>query len=256
MEFIKIAKEGHVALVTISNPPVNVLTFPVLDELSAAMEDLAADKEVWALVLNSDQKIFSAGADAKNLGKVDRAGNLATSDRMQQALLKVENFPHPVICAVHGNIMGGGLELALCADLRVFDEKTKCAFPETGLGITPGAGGTQRLTKLVGAGVAKRMIYTGEMVPAAEALALGICEYVAEEGKVTEKAMEVAQKICTKGPLAVAVAKKCIDYATENPLLAGLKFENETNSALFESEDRIEGITAMFEKRKAEFKNQ
>ncbi len=255
MQFVKTSKEGHVGVLTLSNPPVNVLTFDVLEEMSQAMDEFANDPEVWALVVCSDQKIFSAGADVKNLKTVDRAGNYATSERMQNVFLKFESFPHPVICAVHGNCMGGGLELALCADIRVFDAKVKAGFPECGLGITPGAGGTQRLTRLVGVGRAKRLIYTGELVPAQEALALGVCEYVAEEGQSLAKAMEVAQTICSKAPIAVAECKKCIDYADEHDLLSGLKFENEHNSSLFETEDRIEGISAMFEKRKAEFKN-
>ena len=255
MEFVKLSKNGHIAVVTMSNAPINVLTFDMLDEMSQVFSQLEKDPEVWVVVLNSDQKIFAAGVDLKNLRAVDREGNYRTSERIQKVFLQIESFPHPVICAVHGNCMGGGLELALSCDLRVFDARVKAAFTECGLGICTGAGGSIRLTKLIGAGRAKRLIYTGELLTAQSAYELGICEYVAEEGKVLEKALEVAQVISTKGPLGVAAAKKCITYAPLNELKDGLVFENETNSALFDTEDRKEGIAAFFEKRKPEFCN-
>ena len=255
MEFVKLSKQGHVAVVTMSHAPINVLSFEMLDEMSQVFSELEKDPQIWAVVLNSDQKIFAAGVDLKNLKAVDRQGNLNTSSRIQKVFVQIEQFPHPVICAIHGNCMGGGLELALSCDLRVFDARVKAAFTECGLGICPGAGGTQMLTKLVGAGRAKRLIYTGELLSAQSAYELGICEYVAEEGKVLEKAMEVAQLICTKGPKGVATAKRCIEFAGGHSLAEGLVFENETNSELFETKDREEGINAFFEKRKPEFEN-
>ena len=255
MALVRSSVEGHTAVVTMSNAPINVLSFELLDELSEVFADLEKDPDVWAVVLNSDQKIFAAGVDLKNLKSVDREGNFRTSERIQKVFLQIESFPHPVICAVHGNCMGGGLELALSCDLRVFDEKVKAAFTECGLGICTGAGGSIRLTKLIGSGKAKRLIYTGELLTAQSAYELGICEYVSEEGKVLEKALEVAQIISSKGPLGVAAAKKCIVYAQTHDLADGLNYENETTSALFDTEDRKEGIAAFFEKRRPEFKN-
>jgi len=254
MEFVKLSKEGHVAVVTMSHAPINVLSFEMLDEMSEVFSQLEKDQDVWAVVLNSDQKIFAAGVDLKNLKAVDRQGNLDTSNRIQKVFLQIEHFPQPVICAIHGNCMGGGLELALSCDLRVFDEGVKAAFTECGLGICTGAGGSQRLTRLVGVGRAKRLIYTGELLSAQSAYELGICEYVAEKGCATQKALEVANVIAGKGPLGVAAAKRCIDYADEHDLADGLEFENQTNSALFDTEDRAEGIAAFFEKRRPVFK--
>ena len=253
MEYVKLRKEGHVAVVTMSHEPINVLSFEMLEEMAQVFSQLEEDKDVWAVVLNSDQKLFAAGVDLKNLRSVDRQGNIDTANRIQKVFLQIENFPHPVICAVHGNCMGGGLELALSCDLRVFDAKVRAAFTECGLGICTGAGGSVRLTRLIGEGRAKRIIYTGELLSAASAYELGICEYVAEEGKVLEKALEVAQTICTKGPLGVATAKKSIVFAGSHGLLESLAFENEENSKLFDTEDRMEGINAFFEKRKAQF---
>ena len=255
MNYIKLEKDGHVAVVTMSHAPINVLSFDMLDEMSAVFSQLEQDADTWAVVLRSDQKIFAAGVDLKNLRAVDRQGNLDTSERIQKVFLQIENFPHPVICAVHGNCMGGGLELALSCDLRVFDANVKAAFTECGLGICTGAGGSVRLTRLIGEGRAKRLIYTGEMLSAQSALDLGICEYVAEEGKAAEKAMEVARVICTKGPKGVATAKKSIVFAASHYLLPALEYENRINSELFDTEDRAEGINAFFEKRKPEFKN-
>ena len=255
MEYVKLEKKDHIAVVTMSYPPVNVLSFDMLDELSDVFSGLEKDENIWAAVLCSDQKIFAAGADLKSLRTAGSAANYETSSRMQKVFLQIENYPHPVICAVHGSCMGGGLEMALSCDLRVFDAKVKAAFPECGFGIGPGAGGTQRLTKLTGVGRAKRLIYTGEVLTAQSALELGICEYVADEGRALEKALEVAEKIVSKGPKGVAAAKKCIEYAADHPLADGLVYENKTISALFDTEDKAEGIAAFFEKRTPQFRN-
>ena len=254
-KYIKISVQDHAALLTMSHPPVNVLTFDMLDEMYDAFCEFEKRDDVWAVVINSDQKLFAAGVDLKNLQACTPESNYETSARIQKVFCKLESFEHPVICAIHGNCMGGGFEMALACDLRVFDANVRIAFPETGLGICTGAGGSQRVTKLVGSGIAKRLIYTGELLNAEEALKLGICEYVSEEGKATEKAMEIAQKICKKGPKGVACAKKCIEYAQTHSLAEGLEYENKTNSELFTTEDRKEGIAAFFEKRKPVFTN-
>ena len=255
MEFIKTRTEDHVGVITMSHAPINVLTFDMLDEIYDALDAFEADQDVWCIVLHSDQKIFAAGVDLKNLQACDYDRNYETSVKIQRVFRRIETFTHPVICAVHGNCMGGGMEMALSCDLRVFDPKVRAAFTECGLGICTGAGGSVRLTKLVGSGKAKRLIYTGEMLNAQAAYDLGICEYVSEEGQVFEKAMEVAQTICTKGPRGVACAKKCIDFSAENGLVESLEYENHNTSDLFNTEDSREGINAFFEKRKPEFKN-
>ncbi len=252
---LSVEMRGHAAVVTMAGEPVNALTTELVDELYEAFCELEKDENVWCAVLCSGKKLFAAGADLKELMSVGRDGNMATSEHMQRSFLKIENFPHPVIAAVNGVAFGGGLELALSCDLRVFDAKTKVAFPECGLGIIPGAGGTQRLTRLVGPGKAKRLIYTGEVICAEEAYRLGICEYYEAERGCLEKALEIAEAICEKAPMAVAECKKCIEFAMEKELDEGLVYERRVGSELFETEDKNEGIGAFLERRQAIFKN-
>lgn len=252
---VTVTREGHVGVVVMCSAPVNALTFDLLDDLSGAFHELEADKDVWAVVLCSGMRLFAAGADLKNLAVVRRSGNLETARHMQRVFLQIENFPHPVICAVNGVALGGGLELALSCDLRVFTAKTKVGFPEGGLGIIPGAGGTQRLSKLIGLGAAKRLIYTSETVRGEEAYRLGMCEYLADEDACLAKAMGVAATICTKAPLAVAADKKCINYSREHTLMDGLEYEQNLSGDIFETEDKSEGIASFLEKREANFQN-
>ena len=254
-DLLNIEKEGHVAVVTMAAEPVNALTAELVEELYEAFDALESDGEVWCVVLQSGKKLFAAGADLRELLSVDREGNRATSRRMQRTFLKIEEFPRPVIAAVNGVAFGGGLELALSCDLRVFEARTKVAFPECGLGIIPGAGGTQRLTRLVGPGTAKRLIFTGEVIRGEEAHRLGICEYYEAERSCGEKAMEIARAICEKAPMAVAESKKCISFAMEQGLMMGLEYECELGSGLFETHDKNEGIGAFLEKRSPLFEN-
>lgn len=249
------SRDGHVGVITMHNAPVNAITFELLDDLERVFQDLEQERDIWAVVLCSDLKVFAAGADVNNLAAVRRFGNMETSARFQEVFLRIEQFLHPVICAVNGIAFGGGLELALACDLRVFDGKAKAAFPEAGLGIIPGAGGTQRLTKLVGPGIARRLLYTAETVGAAEAYRLGLCEYLTGPGESLHKAVEVASDICAKAPLAVVADKKCVAYAAEHRLLDGLDYERTVGSDVFETEDKTEGATAFLEKRTAVFQN-
>lgn len=255
-KYLNVRFEGHVGVVELNNAPVNTITFEFLDEIGDVFRDLADDKNVWAVVLYSGLKVFISGADVSNLASVDRYGNAYTSRRFQEVYSVIERFPHPVICAVNGVAFGGGLELALCCDLRVFGGKAKVGFPEVGLGIIPCAGGTQRLPKLVGTGVAKRLIYSAETVRADEAYRIGLCEFLTEPGEEVAKAIEVAQTICTKSPESVAAVKKCIDYAAEHGVYDGLDYERFVGGDVFDTEDRTEGTTAFLEKRPAVFKNQ
>lgn len=252
---VKVSIDEHVAIVTMSNPSINILSDEMQGDMSAAFTDLGKDPDIWAVVLNSDQKIFSAGVDLKVLRTLDRAENLEMSKKLQRVFLKIERFEHPVICAVHGNCMGGGLELALSCDLRVFDGSVTAAFTECSLGICTGAGGAQRLMKQIGSGKAKRLIFTGERLSAEGAYYLGLCEYLAAAGHATEMAVDVAKTICKSGPKAISTEKKSIMFSSEHGLMDSLEYGNEKNSALFETEDHLEGINAFFEKREPVFHN-
>lgn len=252
---LHISFEGHVAVVAMANEPVNALDTELVAQIGEAFDELKVNKDVWCVVLCSDMKLFAAGADLKALLKADRFGNMNTSITMQETFLKIENFPHPVIAAVNGGCFGGALEMALSCDLRIFDTKTKVGLPEASLGICPGAGGAQRLPKLIGIGAAKRMIFSGEIIRGEEAYRLGICEYLAEEGQLREKAMEIAGKICAMAPIAVATDKIMVNYSLDHTIAEGLDYERLIASDVFCTEDKNEGINAFFEKRTAIFQN-
>lgn len=254
-KLLNIEKRGHLAIVTMMGEGVNALTNELVAEIYGAFTEMAEDGDIWAVVLCSGRKLFAAGANLKDFIDQNSMENVAVSAAMQRAFLAVEQFPHPVVAAVNGVAFGGGLELALSCDLRVFDSGTKVAFPECGLGITPGAGGTQRLNKLIGVGRAKRLIFTGEVIRGEEALAMGICEYYEAEGSCLDKAIAVAETICSKAPKAVAVCKKSINFSMEHKLEEGLLYERYEGCALFDSEDKREGIGAFLEKRTPVFKN-
>lgn len=253
---MKLEQEGHVGIVTLCSAPVNTLTFEMLDELALMFDEIEKIDDIWAVVICSNMKVFCAGADVRNLNSCDRYGNIKTSDYFKPTYLKIENFKHPVICAVNGVAFGGGFELALACDLRVFGPKAKVALPEAGLGICPGAGGTVRLSRLIGRGAAKKMLFTGEPVRAEEAYRLGICEFISGEEDPTEYARKLAQQICTKSPMSISLIKKSANYATNNHSIEdSLDFETFVTSDVFSFEDCKEGTSAFFEKRTPIFKN-
>lgn len=253
---LKVEKKEHIGIVTLSSEPVNTLTFELLDELEACFSDLEKENEIWTVVLCSDRKVFCAGADVRNLASCDRYKNIATGKRFRKAFQAIEKFPHPVIAAVDGIAFGGGFEMALSCDLRVFSTRAKVGFPEVGLGIIPGAGGTQRLTRLIGAGKAKRLIYTAELIKGEEAYRIGACEYLTEPGQAEAEAENIAKTICMKAPVAVSIAKACIDFAADNHSLSdGLDFEIYNGSDVFATEDQKEGTVAFLEKRAPVFHN-
>ena len=252
---IRIERIDHVAVVTLCSPPVNTLTFEILDELSEALDETKADEMIWCIVICSSMKVFCAGADVKNLASCDRVGNIKTSERFHAVFRKIENYPHPVICAVNGVAFGGGFELSLACDLRVFGKKAKISLPEASLGLTPGAGATQRLTRLIGPGKTKQLVYTAASFSAEEAYRAGICEYVTGDDATTV-AIELAKKICSKAPIAVSLDKKCINYSVNgHSIVDGLEYETYVGSDAFLSEDQKEGTKAFFDKRPPIFKN-
>jgi enoyl-CoA hydratase len=222
--------------------------------LEQTFVELEQNSDLRAVILTSGlAKIFIAGADIKQFVDAGAAQNNALATRGHQVLGRIEDFAHPVICAINGIAFGGGLEIALACDLRVIDKKAKVGLPESGLGIIPGYGGTQRLTHLVGAGAARRILYSGEAVGAEEAYRIGLAEVLAEPGECLAEAKKLAAQIGGKAPLAVAADKKCVRFALEHPLSEGLKFETKLGNELFETQDKHEGMTAFLEKRKPEF---
>lgn len=250
-EYLICEIHDKVAVVTINRPPVNPLNTRVFNELSNLFGELEADNQVRAIVLTgSGEKAFVAGADINEMADLDLVGINKMNKISRELFSKIENLDKPVIAALNGLALGGGLELALACDLRISSEKAKFAFPEVGLGIIPGGGGTQRLQKIVGQGVAKELLYFGEMFDANRALELNLVNKVVPAEEVLPIAKEWARKLAQKPPVALQMVKLAVNTGGNTDLESGLIIESTCFGNAFSTEDRKEGLTAFVEKRK------
>lgn len=245
---------GTVAELTLDNPPLNLVTGELTRELAAALRRVAADPQVRVLVVaGAGDRAFCAGS---HVGEFE-----GLRGRVGEGKLLLEKYVYrqladlaiPTIAAIEGAALGGGLELALCCDLRVASERATLGMPEVRLGVIPGSGGTQRLPRVVGPARAKELILTGEIIDAATAEGYGLVNRVVPVGRALAVARELAATIAARGPLAVREAKRLIDAASETELDAGLAAELDASERVFSSNDMIEGATAFFEKRPPEF---
>lgn len=252
---VVVERDGPVAVLTINRPKVmNALSVNTLDLLEAAIDELADDDGIRALVITgAGEKAFVAGADITEIRDLDRAGGEAFAHRGQELFRKIEALPKPVVAAVNGFALGGGCELAMACDMRIAAENARFGQPEINLGILPGYGGTQRFTRLLGYGKAAELLMTGEMVGAGEARELKLVERVVPEGEALASATELARTLAGKAPLAIAAIKRAID-ASGGEHEAGYRVEAGEFGAIMESEDRTEGIDAFLEKRAADWK--
>lgn len=252
-QYVKTTMEGGVAVVTIDRPPVNALGEQLEAELQEVFLALDRSDEVRVVILTgAGERAFIAGADIKAFPGMDEEGAYRMSQRTQGVLRTIEQCRNVVIAAVGGLALGGGAEVALACDLRVADETARFGFPEVGLGLLPGAGGTQRLTRLVGPGKAKLLILTGDPVSASEAHSLGLVEKVVPKGQALSAARDLAARIMARGPVAVANAKKAI-AAAELDAEGGFERESRLFGQLFNTADQKEGVAAFLEKRKPAF---
>ena len=258
MENVLIAKEGHVATITINRPKaLNALSTAVLTDLNAALDEVAADQDVYALIITgAGEKSFVAGADIAEM-KDKSVEEAAEYGKFGNAVFrKIETFRCPVIAAVNGFALGGGCELSMSCDIRVASENAVFGQPEVGLGITPGFGGTQRLARLVGAGIAKEMIYTARNIKAQRAAEIGLVNKVVAAEELSATVMKMAQGIAKNAPIAVAYAKKAINNGLQTDIDAGIAIEVEEFSKCFASEDQTYGMTCFLEKvKEKEFSN-
>lgn len=257
MEFgpIKVEVEAGIALVTIERPEaLNALNEAVLEGLDAAFSHLEKDAALRAVILTGSGKAFVAGADIKAMASLDAAGAQAFARRGQGVMDAIETFPRPVLAAVNGFALGGGCELALACDLRIASEKAKAGQPEVSLGVTPGFGGTQRLPRLVGRSRAKYLLFTGEVIDAAKALALGFFDEVVPAEELLPRCREIANLIAAKGPQAVSECKRLVDEGADLPLTQALALEAERFGSCFTTADQKEGMAAFIEKRSAHFR--
>lgn len=253
---LKYEVNDGLATVTVSRPEaLNALNTTVLDELAQVFTEIENDESVKAVILTGEGKSFVAGADIAQMRDLPPEDAHEMMAKGHDVMYKIENLPKAVIAAVNGFALGGGCELAMSCDIRIASEKAKFGQPEVGLGIIPGFGGTLRLAKLVGKGMAKYLILTAEMIGAGEAKEIGLVEKVVPPEELMEEAEKIARVIMTKAPIAIKEAKYAIDTEFEMEMKAASQVEIDAITRCFETEDQKEGMTAFLEKRPAEYKN-
>ncbi|GAA0361249.1 enoyl-CoA hydratase-related protein [Streptomyces olivoreticuli] len=240
------AAEG-VGTIRLDRPPMNALDIATQDRLRELAEEATRREDVRAVVLWGGEKVFAAGADIKEMQQMDHAAMVARSRGLQDAFTAVARIPKPVVAAVTGYALGGGCELALCADFRIAADNAKLGQPEILLGLIPGAGGTQRLARLVGPSKAKDLIFTGRQVKAPEALELGLVDRVVPAAEVYEQAHAWAAKLAAGPALALRAAKEAVDTGLETDIDTGLAIERNWFAGLFATEDREIGMRSFVE---------
>jgi enoyl-CoA hydratase/carnithine racemase len=257
-QFINVAVDSKVATVTINNPPVNAMGPGVLKELEETMDSLAADKGVKVIVLTGTGPVFVAGADIKQIAQIQSvADGKKAAGEGQRVFLKIERMAKPVIAAINGVCLGGGMELAMACHIRMCSDKAKLGQPEISLGIIPGFGGTQRMSRLVGRGKATEWILTGDNIAPQDAKALGLVNHVLPESELLRQAQGMAKKIAMKPASAIAAALTAINNGLEQPTMDGaMAAELEGFGKCCESPDMKEGVKAFVEKRQPQFTDQ
>ena len=246
-EFVRLEVEDGVGTIRVDRPKMNALDIQVQEEIRAAAHEATARDDVRAVVVYGGEKVFAAGADVKEMAGMSHAEMVARAGHLQSAFTAVARIPKPVVAAVTGYALGGGCELALCADIRIAGEGATLGQPEILLGIIPGAGGTQRLTRLVGTSRAKDLIFTGRFVKADEALRIGLVDQVVPDDEVYTAAKTWAGQFTKAAALAMRAAKESIDRGIEVDLDTGLEIERAQFAALFATEDRTAGMTSFVE---------
>lgn len=254
-KFIHVSREGHTAIIRIDNPPVNALHPDVSDEILHAARAAESDSDVRTLILTGTGRCFVAGGDIKFFTTLNRqsAADMALQVQgMQEALF---NLRVPVIVALNGHALGGGCELMMACDIVIAEKSVTIGLTEVKLGLIPGAGGTRMMSQLVPLGTAKRLLFTGDRIPGQEAKDIGLVDQVVPDGQSMAAALVLALRINKAGPVAVAAAKRSMNFGLSHSLDEGHRREVEIFSALFESEDHKEGIAAFLERRESNFHN-
>ncbi len=241
-EFVRLEVEDGVGTIRIDRPKMNALDVQVQEEIREAATEASGRDDVRAVVVYGGERVFAAGADIKEMARMSYPDMVARSGGLQSAFTAVARIPKPVVAAVTGYALGGGCELALCADLRIVGESATLGQPEILLGVIPGAGGTQRLSRLVGPSRAKDIIYTGRFVKADEALRIGLVDRVVADDQVYAEALAWARQFTTAAALALRAAKESVDRGLEVDLDTGLEIERVQFAALFATEDRTTGM--------------
>lgn len=248
--------DNQIAYLTIQSPPANALSSQLIHDLNELLMEMETHEEVKAIVINGKGKFFSAGADINEFTSLQADTEYEElAERGQEVFQKIEDYPIPIIAAIHGAALGGGLELAMACHIRIVGENTKLGLPELNLGIIPGFAGTQRLPRLVGAAKAYEMILTGEAITGKEAIVVGLANRVVEDEVVLEAATNIAEKIVAKSKPTIQEVMKLVNYNHPEKFLDGVAKETKSFSKIFRTEDAKEGVQAFIEKRNPQFKD-
>ena len=255
-ETVKVEREENILWITLNRPHrLNAFNEVLLEELADALDTAEKDPSVRCVVITGEgDRAFSAGADITMFPRATPVMAEETSRLGQKLFGKIEEMPKPVIAAINGFALGGGLELALACDFRIAAEHAELGNPEINLGLIPGWGGTQRLVRLVGLAKAKEIVMLGDRLKAEEALKIGLVHKVVHFEKLRDEARELAKKLCEGPPIALKYAKHALNFGTQVPLEAGLRIEAGLMALSFSTEDLKEGVEAFMSRRKAEFK--
>ena len=254
---VLLEKEGNLAIVTINRPKaLNALNSETLKDLNTVIDDLEKDNNIYAVILTgAGEKSFVAGADISEMKDLNEEQGREFGILGNKVFRRLETLDKPVIAAISGFALGGGCELAMSCDIRIASEKAKFAQPESGLGITPGFGGTQRLPRIVGLGKAKELIYTVEIIKADEALRIGLVNKVVALEELMNEAKAMANKIMVNAPIAVRLCKDAINRGMQVGMDEAIMIEAEDFGKCFSTEDQVEGMTAFMERRDKNFQN-
>jgi enoyl-CoA hydratase len=254
VDYVAIQHEDDVAVLTIDRQEkLNALDRQVVEEIGQALLELESEGPRAIIVTGAGERAFIAGADIRAMSVMDPLEAKRFSEIGHAAMALLDRSPIPTIAAVNGFALGGGCEVALACDIRIAAENATFGFPEVGLGILPGMGGTQRLPRLIGPALAKELIFTGRRISAGEAREIGLVNRVVDEGEALNTARELAAEISANGPLAVRHAKAAANRSLDVDLISGLEFEADQFALLFATEDAREGMNAFGEKRKPQF---
>ncbi|MBP2240654.1 enoyl-CoA hydratase [Cytobacillus eiseniae] len=254
MEYLKWSFQDLVATITIDRPPANALSSGVLKELSAVLDEMEANNEIRVILIHGEGRFFSAGADIKEFTTIETGSEFAKLSTYGQDLFeRMERFPKPIIAAIHGAALGGGLELAMGCHFRLVADNAKLGLPELQLGLIPGFAGTQRLPRFVGTAKAAEMLFTSDPITGLEAVQFGLANHAYPEGELLENAYNMAKKIAKKSPVSIKAAIELLNYSKTDKFQAGVKREADLFGDVFVSNDGKEGIAAFIEKREPNF---
>lgn len=251
MSFVKSEQQGAVAVLTIDRPKaLNALNPEVLADLKAAFEAIDQNAVRCVVLTGEGDKSFVAGADIGSMSTMTKAEGEAFGKLGNDIFLMIENFPLPVIAAVNGFALGGGCELAMSCDIRICSDNAMFGQPEVGLGITPGFGGTQRLPRIVGLGMAKQLLYTARNIDAAEALRIGLVNAVVPQAELMDTAVKMANNVAKNAPIAVRACKKAVNEGMQVSIDKAVEIEEKLFGGCFETHDQVEGMACFLSREK------